>query len=302
MGIGVISLVTSQKREQSGPPFAIGSADNGLSVDAVSGRIVLGNDVGDPLAPAALLSDREILTEDALFNLFAVFLNAVQTGIITRLDGQAINITGADGTSPSIQVLTGDNGFSDLRLLAGTGSTSTLTINAAGDRFTLDAAQNPGFITLSAGFPVPSPIQNFVTATRSTQIGPTLVTSNTAALQVSGNLTYRTFISGIGAGATVVDRDLDSGKLYFNSAAASLTLPNMAGANFRAGFRLMANCANVAGITVTASAGQVIRFGSLVTSSGGTISSTDVGAFISIIIINSGTWVTESFNGAWVLT
>lgn len=58
------ALITSQKREQipapapPGPPFALNSADNGLSVDPVSGKIVLGNDVG--LFTAILLSDREL--------------------------------------------------------------------------------------------------------------------------------------------------------------------------------------------------------------------------------------------------
>lgn len=60
MGIGLVSLQTSQKREQSGPPFVPTAADNGLSVDGVSGRIVFGNNVADPAAPAALLSKREI--------------------------------------------------------------------------------------------------------------------------------------------------------------------------------------------------------------------------------------------------
>jgi hypothetical protein len=46
-----------------GPPFVPTSADNGLSVDAVTGRIVLGNDVGG--TGAELLSDREILFEAA---------------------------------------------------------------------------------------------------------------------------------------------------------------------------------------------------------------------------------------------
>ncbi len=41
-----------------GPPFAINSADNGLSVDPVTRRIVLGNNTGG--ITATLLSDREI--------------------------------------------------------------------------------------------------------------------------------------------------------------------------------------------------------------------------------------------------
>ena len=41
-----------------GPPFLLTSANNGLSVDPVTGKIVLGNDAG--LLTAALLSNREI--------------------------------------------------------------------------------------------------------------------------------------------------------------------------------------------------------------------------------------------------
>jgi hypothetical protein len=290
MGIGVIALQTSQKREQSGPPFVTGSANNGLSVDAVSGKIVLGNDTGDPLAPAALLSDREILTEDVALNNFAVLLNAIQTSVLTRLSGSIIEMIGTNGALARIRIQTDAAGL------------SLLDIRNVNDMFTLDAGNNPGTITFSAGQIVASPWLQVDTATRAAQIGSTLVASNTATLQVTGTLTNRLFISGIGAGTTNVDRDLDSGKLFFNSAAANLALPNMAGANTRTGFILRANCAAVAGITITASAGQTIRFGSLATSSGGTLSSTDVGAYAVITLINSATWVTETFNGAWVLT
>lgn len=46
--------------KQPGPPFAPTSADNGLSVDPVTGRMVLGNDQFDPAQPARLLGNREI--------------------------------------------------------------------------------------------------------------------------------------------------------------------------------------------------------------------------------------------------
>lgn len=64
MGI-VTGLVTSQKTEvgggMPGPPFAANSADNGVSVDTVSGKIVLGNASGLGAAGLAkLLDDREI--------------------------------------------------------------------------------------------------------------------------------------------------------------------------------------------------------------------------------------------------
>src|SRR5712664_2508883 len=58
MGIGIAGVVTTQKREITGP-FPVGVAVNGTSIDA-PGRVVLGNDVGDPLNPAILLNNREI--------------------------------------------------------------------------------------------------------------------------------------------------------------------------------------------------------------------------------------------------
>lgn len=56
------TLATFPKQEiagSPGPPFAATSADNGLSVDPISGRIVLGGGVG---APSALLDGRFIDT------------------------------------------------------------------------------------------------------------------------------------------------------------------------------------------------------------------------------------------------
>jgi len=49
------------------PPFPAGAADNGLSVDPVTGRIVLGNDVGG--TGAELLSNREIQHDGFLFQM-----------------------------------------------------------------------------------------------------------------------------------------------------------------------------------------------------------------------------------------
>lgn len=60
----VVGLITGRKQDPApspgppGPPFLLTSADNGLSVDPVSGRIVLGNDVG--LLTAVLLSNRDL--------------------------------------------------------------------------------------------------------------------------------------------------------------------------------------------------------------------------------------------------
>lgn len=58
MGLGQGTLKTTQKRSQSGAPFASGAANNGLSVDPATGKIVLGNANGQTLAD--LLSNRFI--------------------------------------------------------------------------------------------------------------------------------------------------------------------------------------------------------------------------------------------------
>jgi len=61
MGSNVAGIQTNQKREQvTGPPFAATAADNGLSVDPVTGHIVLGQDPGAPGDPAMLLAFRDI--------------------------------------------------------------------------------------------------------------------------------------------------------------------------------------------------------------------------------------------------
>ena len=325
MGIGVISLQTSQKREQSGPPFVSGSADNGASVDPVTGRIVLGNNVGAAGSPAQLLSNREIITEDALLNLFAVILNSIQTGITTSLDGQTIQMLGSAGTSPRIDLTTSANGDPQINLTSSGGNGNaaiSLTGSGGGDPriiiqtdgngiALLQIGSNPdtwgalsdgtGLINFEANGTAIWQIDTTGLQT-TTQIASSLANANGATLQVTGTLTARRFLESHGAGTFNVDRDLDSGKIFRNSAATNYALPNMAAANLREGFTIGASCNNAAGITVTASAGQTIRFGSLATSSGGTLSSTDVGAFCRITLQDAGTWFTECFEGVWVLT
>lgn len=69
MTIGQGNIFVVNKQDQSGAPFFSNAADNGLSVDSGSGRIVLGAPLGAG-APATLLNDREILTNGFSLNLF----------------------------------------------------------------------------------------------------------------------------------------------------------------------------------------------------------------------------------------
>jgi hypothetical protein len=59
MTTGSGSIIVNSKTV-SGAPFAAGSANNGLSVKTLGGKIVLGQDVGDATNPAILLSNREV--------------------------------------------------------------------------------------------------------------------------------------------------------------------------------------------------------------------------------------------------
>lgn len=304
------------------PPFPANAADNGLSVDSVSGRIVLGNDAGDLAAPAQLLSNREIVTEDAAFNLFSIVLNSIQSGITTLLNGQIIQITGDPGNFIAIDqsvgdfgqagstINAGDNGGGTLAVQTGLNGQSNFSVTAeAGgfaewrlrtdtDIFNINTA-GAGFINFNIGNVFD--VWDIDTASLNTQMGFPLQAHNGATLQVSGTFTHRELTAGF-SGSRNIDRDLDSSRLFFNTAAGTLVLPNMAGANSRPGFNLRFACNNAAGITIQTDAGQTILMGTSATSAGGTVSSTGVGSYGRITLIDSFTWLTEYFTGSFTLT
>lgn len=328
MGIGVISLVTSQKREPSGSPFTAGSAHNGTSIDT-AGKVVLGNDVGDVTAPAALLNDREILMDDALFNQFQIILNAIQSaGVRTLLRGDLVQVDTADfstgsvivgnatglGTTAQIFAQTNDFGSSEIAATNNVDGNATIRAQvnqnlggvpqlvvrlAVADR--LGIVAKTGEIAFQVGqFALQS--MAFNTATLCTKVqSDTGAAYNGATLQVSGTHTYRKFDQSQN-GAITLDRDLDSAKVLRNSGALTIDFPNMVGANFRVGFFVDILVTNAAGITINASAGRVIRFGDLSTSVNGTVSSTSVGACCRIYCIDSTTFSAIFFIGAWSLT
>jgi hypothetical protein len=328
MGIGVVGIQTSQKKEQAGPPFTSNSADNGLSVDPVSSHIVLGNDVGAVGAPAQLLSNREIITEDSLFNLFNILLNSIQTGVTTLLNGQMVQVFSNNGSAPTIvatdgasgaptitaSVAGGLGGVATVSAIAGAGDSALMALQAgAGGNTTIQSFVNGNIWNVTnsgtgnifigwSNFGIAIQGMFFYVATIQIQVGPTLTTKNAADFQISGTTTYRYAQQGQGAGAYNINRDLDSGKVFFNSAGATtFNIFNSAGANFREGFIFRLTVVNAAGVTIQAQAGEIIRFGSLATSVAGTITSTDVGAYIVLVLLNNG-WVTQSFVGAWNLT
>lgn len=328
MGIGVISLVTSQKREPSGSPFTAGSAHNGTSIDA-AGKVVLGNDVGDVTAPAALLNDREVLMDDALFNQFQIILNAIQSaGVRTLLRGDLVQVDTADfstgqvivgnatglGTTAQIFAQTNDFGSSEIAATNSVDGNATIRAQvnqnlggvpqlvvrlAVADR--LGIVAKTGEIAFQVGqFALQSMAFNTTTLCTKVQ-SDTGAAYNGATLQVSGTHTYRKFDQSQN-GALTLDRDLDSSKVLRNSGALTIDFPNFVGANFRVGFFVDVLVTNAAGVTINAGAGRLIHFGDLATSVNGTISSTSVGASIRIYVVDSTTFYTQWFIGAWSLT
>jgi hypothetical protein len=129
MGLGAPSIATNQKREVvSGPPFSVASADNGLSVDTTNGKIVLGNDFGDPLQPALLVSDREIPYGPGGVGLFLTQASGARTTLTpttyncriddpgtvqSQIDPGKVTLTDNTGLNPFIDFNTGNN---DVRL------------------------------------------------------------------------------------------------------------------------------------------------------------------------------------------
>lgn len=112
------SFSMSNKNEQTvipppGPPFDPTSADNGVSVDPGSGRIVLGNNSGG--TQAQLLNNREILMNSAS---------------LTYLEGQVLNFTSLGG-------LIGAYTNSDLVNGYVSGIPATLQVNHGGSNFGL---------------------------------------------------------------------------------------------------------------------------------------------------------------------
>lgn len=329
MGIGLISISTSQKKEKSGAPFTPGSAFNGTSVDTATGKIVLGNDVADPAAPAALVNDREILMDDALFNQFRIILNALQSaGVRTLLRGDLIQVDPEDfgaaqvlvggshlGTSADVTVLTNDFGESTINARNSVDGNATIkaTVNQAiggtsslqlqtgvNDRLSIQATGN-GLISFRVGqFFLQTMAFNCNTLCTLVQ-SDTGAAFNGATLQVSGTHTFRRFDQSQN-GALTLDRDLDSGKVIRNSGALTVDFPNFIGANFRVGFFIDILVTNAAGITVNAGAGRKIFFGDLATSINGTLSATNVGACVRIYVVDPTNFYANFYIGAWSLT
>lgn len=105
------------------PPFPANAADNGLSVDLVSERIVLGNDIAQPGSPAQLLSAREI-------ELNGNFLQLIDTpnGIFLQLSFLGYSVFNGAGN------LSADVTPGQISIFDNVGGGANVTLLNAGDQ------------------------------------------------------------------------------------------------------------------------------------------------------------------------
>ncbi len=160
MSIGLVSISTNAKREQvTGPPFALTAADNGLSVDPVTGRVVFGNSVGAVGSPAALLNSREILA--GAFTARLINVAVAPTNILT-LGAGTIGITTLNAQVPVLftHAITNDtilgSGFAQTTLTFDPVFINSLSFNAAQVFRVRFATVNGTILTTSLNLPKPA--------------------------------------------------------------------------------------------------------------------------------------------------
>lgn len=140
-GIGNSVYVSKNNIAQPAPPFDLDSANNGLSVDPVTGKIVLGQDFAAPGNPAILTAAREIPTNGNGLSFTGTENNP---GAIPSLDlagqGQIIaNVDGALNVFPLQGVTVIDcnpNYAQQGRMVLGMTGQSNGTVGFVGDDFT----------------------------------------------------------------------------------------------------------------------------------------------------------------------
>ncbi len=145
MSVGLGGNITvNQKKKAAGAPFPAGSAAEGVSVDALSGQIVLGDDVAQGTNNSQLHTDRGI-DFNGFFSLFfsangivtfpgfeGIFFSpgARQMGLVSSIPGTVPKYILTDLTSGSnarlqfdgVRLFMGvDNGFGSIQIIRATG-------------------------------------------------------------------------------------------------------------------------------------------------------------------------------------
>lgn len=267
---------------QSVSPVGSGDASNGVSIDPVSGDVVLGNDVGG--TAAALTSFREI--PFAGQGLILQGNGSVKTSFLPRIIRVESNISFTE---------IGDTGYQH----SSTSGSSTVTLEDANALVSqgMDSTGVFSYVSNLSGQFGSYDVQN-----GNWQVGLNpggSGTFNGAKLEVVGNLTYDIFVN-VAGGAIVLNIDNDKGKLFTNQGGVStFTLP--ASTNSTRGLHFMFCVQQAVNLVVDAPASDTINVANLVTAAGGTVTSNAVGSFLHVIAIGNNQWVAASALGAWVV-
>lgn len=273
MSRGIPSLNTSPKSEPGGAPFNPNDAENGLSVDSVSGKIVLGNDSGDPLQPAQLLSDRVIQRNgrrlqfpDSSFNSFFELFG-----------------TGFDGFSDTVCHMTVNNTIT-LRAVSifSDGPNGVHGVEASNGRLEWF---NSGGCALT---PVTSPADP----------GANNLLIGYNNVDIQGTLRNDRFVSAHAASPVAVSSTNDKNKVFTNQGATGAVTFNLPSAAAGLSFTFIVQDAD--GIVINAAAGDTVRIDTLVTAPGGSVTSTVIGSSVTLVAINTTEWVAIAALGTWI--
>jgi hypothetical protein len=274
MSRGIPSLNTSPKSEPAGAPFNPNAAENGLSVDAVSGKIVLGNDSGDPLQPAQLLSDREI----QLNGFGLVFPDAFSNTVFRLFSG------GWRGFGNDFCFMGVGNGitFQGTELFSD-GLTGRSGLENTHGRFIWFAASGGCVLDANTGAADP---------------GTNVFLITYGQVLIRGRLCNDRFVSAQAASPVAVSATDDKNKVFTNQGATGAVTFNLPSATAGLSFTFIVQDAD--GIVINAAAGDTIRIGTLVTAPGGSVTSTVIGSSVTLVAINTTEWVAIAALGTWI--
>jgi len=323
MSVGLGNIQYTSPGKASGAPFTPSSADNGLSVDTVTGEIVLGNNVAAILA--TLLSNREIPMSTFQLQLLwaaaqSLTFGALGSGtLINAIISNAATLQGQNIQHNVASVFTGyrsknfnslgeiefdlandiNNGlFINVLGSAKAGANTTIFL-VAGAEMRFNAATAAGFIrwqTQSTNRMVLLANGNLRVAANSTDA--------TARIQADGTISGDRVVSARNITPVAINLNQERGFFFTNEGAAALivfNLPAAAAPGVTTGYHYTFYVQDVDGIRVTAAAGDTIRIGATVSAAGGTATSVTIGSCLRLQCINATEWVCESLVGVWTI-
>jgi hypothetical protein len=257
------------KFSDAGNGGGVVGAANGLSLDALN-RVVLGQDLADPLNPAALTSNREIPLLFFLLRLLGyagsnAFINFGFDSVLSAQFGIEVAGDSSGGEIPHFQ-LSDPVGSPNNQFYAWNLQSEVLFLTTALGNV-LNIA--PASITANRALRVSQPIS-----------GGRFVVDNAANFNATGMIDSRTVYTNRGAPGAITASIFGS----VGNNAASYIFYNVTGNAFN----------------IQAAAGTTIRNGALLKAAPGILTSNAIGSCIELVAIGNNEWIATQVIGAWV--